>query len=177
MHILLLLITFIYLEKNPLILFVCLTRRWIHMPLGFGMIGPLPPTITSVKGPLAPTITSVKGPRQPTITSVTGPLSPTVTLTRGPVETKPNVYIPICKHIGPCSITIFVCFSKHIHSITQFMPCSTRAIHTSPLVNIWILSFHAIYLCLLKSNGSKTTCINPTNAIKMNSWMNNRKVK
>ena len=85
------------------------------MPLGLGVIGPLPPTITSVKGPLAPTITSVKGPRQPTITSVTGPLSPTVTLTRGPVETKPNVYIPICKHIGPCSISIFVLFFSKAH--------------------------------------------------------------
>ena len=151
MHILSLLTTFIYLKKNSLILFLCLTRRWIHMPLGLGVIGPLPPTITSVKGPLAPTITSVKGPRQPTITSVIGPLSPTVTLTRGLVETKPNVYIPICKHIGPCSITIFVLFQKHIYSITQFMPCSTHPIRASPLVNIWILSFHASYLCLLKS--------------------------
>ena len=148
MHILSLLTTFIYLEKYPLILFVCLTRRWIHMPLGLGVIGPLPPTITFVKGPLVPTITSVKGPRQPTITSVTGPLSPTVTLTRGPVETKPNVYIPICKHIGPCSITIFVSFENTFiqsHSSCHAQHILFMQVHWSIYESYHFMQFIYVY--------------------------------
>jgi len=145
------------------------------MPLGLGVIGPLPPTIMSVKGPLAPTITSMKGPRQPTITSVTGPLSPTVTLSRGPVETKPNVYIPICKHIGPCSISIFISFRKPF--IQSHNSCHVQHKYHIHLFSKTHSFNHTIHAMLNKSYSCKSIGLFMSPIISCNLFMANQAIR